>query len=114
MTQHTFQVTTINFIYLNPGNFHDPTNILDCWFSRQSNSIGSPKTTPFDIRARYTEPHVVEFERKHKAIIDRFGRYPRTATPSWGAPAVRKKPPSCKSLIPLFDAKFVQKILTFG
>ena len=76
MTQHTFQVTTINFIYLNPGNFHDPTNILDCWFSRQSNSIGSPKTTPFDIRARYTEPHVVEFERKHKAIIDRFGRYP--------------------------------------
>ena len=44
--------------------------------ARQSNSIGSPKTTSFDIRARYTEPHVVEFERKHKAIIDRFGRYP--------------------------------------
>jgi len=44
--------------------------------ARQSNSIGSPKTTPFDIRARYTELHVVEFERKHKAIIDRFGRYP--------------------------------------
>lgn len=44
--------------------------------TRQFDSIGSPKTTSFDIRARYTEPHVVEFERKHKAIIDRFGRYP--------------------------------------
>ena len=29
-----------------------------------------------DTFVRYTEPHVVEFERKHKAIIDRFGRYP--------------------------------------
>ena len=29
-----------------------------------------------DTFLRYTEPHVVEFERKHKAIIDRFGRYP--------------------------------------
>ena len=29
-----------------------------------------------DTFARYTEPHIVEFERKHKAIIDSFGRYP--------------------------------------
>lgn len=29
-----------------------------------------------DIFTRYTDSHVVEFERKHKAIIDRFGRYP--------------------------------------
>ena len=28
-----------------------------------------------DIFAHYIEPHVVGFESKHKAIIDRFGRY---------------------------------------
>ena len=28
-----------------------------------------------DTFVRYTEPYVVEFERKHKAIIDRFVRY---------------------------------------
>ena len=35
-----------------------------------------PYITAVGIFACYTKPHTVKFERKHKAIIDRFGRYP--------------------------------------
>ena len=75
----------ITALALNELNAQERTFLLMPWMHSESRAIHAQAQDLFD---QYTPTDNQDFERRHKRIIDRFGRYPhrnailgRTSTP---------------------------------